>query len=380
MRIGFGTTMLCRGMRAGRLDGIGVYSRSLLNAYAAKGITPAEYYFSGVGRGLDAESCGGQRISFAPFAINALFCALTNLPSLGSGAIEKEVDIFHASDHHIPKLKATPVVATIMDAISLAHPEWASPSLRKLKNLLFSKTVAWADHVITISSFAVPDLVRYFRIPEERISVVPLGVDEDYFRTLDEETRSRVLDKYGLRPGFFIFIGTLQPRKNVERIIAAHRMLPLDIQRERPLVIVGQNGWGTAGLLPMLADLEAGGTGRWLNYVPHHDAMALMQSACALVFPSLYEGFGLPVLEAFASRLPVVTSNTTSLPEVAGDAALLVNPEDIGEICSAMTMLATTPTLRRELMEKGLLRAKELTWSRCADKTLEIYRSVLDGW
>lgn len=375
MRIGFGATLLNRGHAHGRLDGIGVYCQSLLRAQGAMGVRPRCFYWGGdPDTGLCLET---SRISALPFPAATLYSALTRRPAWGHEAVEREIDVFHAPDHRIPRLGSVPVVATVMDAIPLAHPEWASASMRWLKNRLFAESVKWADHVITISSFVLPDLVEYLHIPAERISVVPLGVDEAYFDRVEQEVRAASLDKYGLRTGFFLFIGTLQPRKNVERIIFAHRALPHAVRSAHPLVIVGQNGWGTESLMPMLAGLKDEGVGVWLDYVPRDDMFALMQSASALVFPSLYEGFGLPVLEAFASGLPVIASNTTSLPEVAGDAALLVDPENVEEIAHAMARIIVDPALAGLLREKGLARARELSWANCATRTLQVYRSMI---
>jgi len=144
-----------------------------------------------------------------------------------------------------------------------------------------------------------------------------------------------------------------------------------------PLVIAGQQGWRSDVLRQRLADLEASGFGRWLNYVPRADIFALLQSAQALVFPSLYEGFGLPVLEGFASRIPVITSNTTSLPEVAGDAALMVDPESVEQIAEAMRRCIDGVSERPALVERGLEQAKRFTWQATAERTLAVYHSML---
>jgi alpha-1,3-rhamnosyl/mannosyltransferase len=143
------------------------------------------------------------------------------------------------------------------------------------------------------------------------------------------------MEKFGLAPGYFLFVGTLQPRKNVERIVAAYKSLPSELQEERHLVIAGQAGWGSASLLTQIQSLQQEGKCSWLKYVAAEDLKTLYQCAGAFVFPSLWEGFGIPVLEAFASRVPVITSNLSSLPEVAGDAAILIDPYSVSDLREA---------------------------------------------
>jgi alpha-1,3-rhamnosyl/mannosyltransferase len=185
------------------------------------------------------------------------------------------------------------------------------------------------------------------------------------------------LEKYGLEPGFFLFIGTLQPRKNLPRILEAFQSLPDDVRKAHPLIVVGRDGWNNEELIPQLKALEQRGEGRWLSYLPQDEVMALMQSAGALVFASLYEGFGLPVIEAFAARCPVIASNTTSLPEVTGDAAWSVDPTDSASIAAAMQDVLTQADVRAQKIEKGLERAKHYSWQECARKTLAVYEKVL---
>ena len=186
-----------------------------------------------------------------------------------------------------------------------------------------------------------------------------------------------MLQKYGLKPGYFLFVGTLQPRKNVEGILAAFQALPEELRRSRGLVIAGKAGWGADALAAKLHGLRSEGACHWLQYVPADELKALYQCAGVFVFPSLWEGFGIPVLEAFASGIPVIASNVSSLPEVAGDAALLVDPQGITELRNAMERLAQDRDFAQTLIERGRLRARQMTWETCAKKTLEVYRQAL---
>ncbi|QRY80148.1 glycosyltransferase family 4 protein [Pseudomonas sp. PDNC002] len=380
MRIGLGTSVWAKGAKAGHLDGIGVYTQALWRslhqrsqaAQADFSVTPFAF-----GRELPVLECGIPQPVSGHFSAYALRAALLGPSRSVSAKVRSQVDLFHATDHHIPQLKGVPVVANVMDLIPMLHPEWASPNLRQAKNWLFGRTVRSADHIITISEYSKRDLINHLGIAADDISVTPLGVDPIYFERIGEEHRLEALAKCGVARGFFLCIGTLQPRKNLMRVLLAHQSLPADVRREHPLIVVGRNGWGADDLLPALRALEARGEGRWLDYLPQADVLALLQSATAVVFPSLYEGFGLPVVEAFAARCPVITSNSTSLPEVAGDAALLVDPLDEAAIAQAMTATIADPVAAQQRVDRGYLRARDYSWGACCEKTLAVYRQVI---
>ncbi|MFJ3484667.1 glycosyltransferase family 4 protein [Pseudomonas sp. NPDC090202] len=379
MEIGLGCTVWAAGTRAGHLDGIGTYSRALWQgldeiATARPDVHVKPYAF---GRDLPALPCGQPEQLARRFPVHALLSGFLKLPLATSGAIRKSVDIFHAPDHHIPRIAGVPTVSSVMDVIPMLHPEWIKNDLRSLKTWLFTAAIRQSDHIITISEFSKQDMVEHLGLHPDRISVTPLGVEPVYFERVSEDTRNAVLEKHGLQPGFFLFVGTLQPRKNLPRILQAFEQLPADVRKQHPLVIVGRDGWNNEDLLPKLHDLEQRGEGRWLSYLPQSDVMALLQSAAALTFPSLYEGFGLPVIEAFAARCPVIASNSTSLPEVAGDAAWLVDPWDVDSIHAAMQDVLNQPTLRDTKIEAGLARAQQYTWHECARQTLDVYHKVL---
>jgi alpha-1,3-rhamnosyl/mannosyltransferase len=264
-----------------------------------------------------------------------------------------------------------------MDAIPLSNPEWASSSFRALKNALWKKATTWADHVVTISEFSKSEIVKHFDIDAGRISVVPLGVDVRFFSPLMENEMNGVLSKYQLPENYFLFIGTLQPRKNLARVIDAHQSLPVSVRREYPLVIVGRAGWGCDDLVLRLKSMPENEPIHWLGGVDDMAKRALLQRAKALVFASLSEGFGLPVLEAFASSTPVIASNATSLPEVVGDAALLVDPLRVDDIANAMLRITGDSSLADQLKWRGLSRSRSFTWDACADKTRAIYRQMV---
>lgn len=374
MKVGFGTTVWGRGLAHDQLDGIGYYTQEVFRRLDHDHVQLRPVVFGDAGANkID----GHQTIRLGRYSSSAALAAVTGLPFAGSGLLAKEVDIFHATDHYTPKLRGVPVVATLMDAIPLSHPQWVSHRLRGLKNWLWRTSGHWADHVITISDFSCTEVAKHFRIPESRITVTPLGVDDRYFERLSGDAAEAVLGKYGVPERFFVFVGTLQPRKNVERIVQAHEALPAALRAQCPLLIVGRNGWGCDDLVAKLNACDADGPVRWLQSVNDFEKRVLMQRSTALVFPSLFEGFGLPVLEGFASQTPVITSNTTSLPEVAADAAWMLDPMDVHAMADAMATLATDQALARDFAAKGLARARTFTWDACAAHTLKVYERVL---
>lgn len=406
IRVGFGVSVLARGTRTGGIDGIGVYTRALGAALARRG--DVDLQAVSFGRAVDRASPLLRDSPLASldvreggrFAPRAVLSASLSMAFPGSRAWTRGLDVYHATDHCIPRLRDTPVVATLMDAIPLKHPEWVRVRARALKNRLWRHTASWAQSIVTISEHSRHEIIECFGVPEDRVEVVPLGVEPDRFGRLADDECQQVLSELGLQAPFFLFIGTIQPRKNVERIIAAHQRLPVSLRREMPLVLVGRHGWGCDELIRRLQALEpvarhsaalpaasvsahvpgaSDASVRWLRHVGDRQVQVLMQQAGALVFPSLHEGFGLPVLEAFASGLPVITSSTTALPEVAGDAALLVDPLDVDAIAAAMLRLSGDEGLRHRLREAGALRVREYTWERCAGRMVQVYRRVAEG-
>jgi glycosyltransferase involved in cell wall biosynthesis len=377
VRVALSLGGLCDPGLRGEVDGIGVYARQLwrrLEACPDVELHPV----AGYGRRFCAAagSIVGRFTFPCPYVPSAGLSLLTGAAFPGSSALDGSVDVFHATDAKIPKLRGVPVVATLHDAIPLANPEWATQHLRTLKNYLIRAAAQWADAVITDSIAMVPQIAEQFRIPSERITPIYPGVDERWFQRIDADVSASVIARYGLAPGFFLMVGTLQPRKNVARLLAAYRALPARIRAERQLVVVGRIGWSAEALVAQLRAATAQGEVRWLEYVVESDLRVLYQSAGAFVFPSLWEGFGFPVLEAFASGTPVVTSNLSALPEIAGEAAVLVDPYQVDAIRDAMLRLAEDEALRSHLAAAGLLRAQQFSWDACAKRVLGVYRTI----
>jgi glycosyltransferase involved in cell wall biosynthesis len=369
-RIGLGTTMIEPALHR-HLDGIGVYTRALLRHLPRAGCDVLP--FSWPHPRSRAVLSAGQ-----PLAPSFERASLSDLIMPDGHFVHVPVDVFHVTDYRVVRMDC-PVVASLHDALPHTHPEWCNPRLRGLKNWLQRKAAQKADHVIALSHFAVDELVARFGVDARRITVVPCGVDEAWLQAPDPGAVAATLAANGLRPGYFLFVGTLQPRKNVERLLDAYLALPAVVRAARQLVIVGRAGARAEGPLRRMAAARRNGAGVvWLNRLD--DAARLRHvyaGAGVFVFPSLYEGFGIPVVEAFAAGVPVLASNTTSLPEVTAGAAVEVDPLDSGAIADAMLALVRQPRLRARCIAAGRVRAAQLTWGATARQTAAVYRRLL---
>lgn len=373
MRIGFGVTALCNGLSGGGLDGIGHYTREIMSRIASAPqveLVPFSFRAS-----IPSDMCQGVQLGH--YSVNTSWSVATGTNFFGMGDLVKRVELIHATDHYVPRGKPTPMVATLMDAMPLSHPQWSRSEFRDIKNFLWKRAVNWADEVITISDYSKIELSKWAGISLEKITVIPLAVDERWFSSVSSDAFARVRQLYQLPETFFISIGTLQPRKNVESTIWAHRALSPAERVRTPLLIIGRAGWKCEEVMKLIEEDSLSGAVRWLKHVPDADLLPVLKLASALVFPSLGEGFGLPVLEAFAASVPVITSNTTSLPEVTGEAAITLNPMDIDAISRAMQQVLEDQSLVLMLKQRGLARAREFTWQSCADATLQVYRKML---
>ena len=280
-----------------------------------------------------------------------------------------ELDVFHTSDWLEPPSRC-PKVTTIHDLAIFKYPETFVP--RGGHNIVenMKRKLAWVKKesrlIIAVSENTKRDIVEVLGIPEDRIRVVYEAADEIFSKQYSVNSIQPIKKKYGIEGKYILAVGTREPRKNIDRVIEAHNLL-ISQYPDLSLVIAGKFGWGEEKLKIKNEKLKI------LGYVPKEDLAPLYAGAECFVYPSLYEGFGLPVLEAMSSRCPVVTSNASSLPEVAGNAAVLVNPENIEDIAGGIERAMEN---RTELIKKGLTRAKEFSWEKTARQTLKIYEEV----
>lgn len=374
LAVGLSSSVLGAGGSASRPDGIGTYTRELEQALQDVGVCVRRVAApTRVGWKLVRSRTASLNFPLPLPYLNAA-AALLGVRVPFAASIEREIDVYHATDYMAPRLRRTPVVATLYDAIPLAHPAWTNPRLRTIKNWLLRSCAQSADVVIAISQAAVSELVDLYGIAQSKIRVVPMGVNARWFRTPDAAALARVLAEHGLRAGYFLHVGTLQPRKNLDALITAYERLPAQIRSQRQLVLVGKYGWAADALRTRLLALRQQRNVCWIDYVSEETLHALYYGAGAFVFPSLAEGFGLPLLEALAAGLPVVASDLPVLREVAGEHARFVSPHSIEEIAHAMTR-EVEPQNALSVSERQH-HARRFSWHDCALATLAVYREA----
>jgi glycosyltransferase involved in cell wall biosynthesis len=295
--------------------------------------------------------------------------------------VRQPPDVLFVPAHVLPLVHPRRSVVTVHDLGYLSYPEAHKAADRRYLDWSTRWNAAQAAAVLADSQATKDDLVRAYRADPGRVHVIYLGRDEALIAVRDPEGLAAVRGRYGLAERYLLYVGTLQPRKNLSRLIDAFARLvgtpagaaePAGLQ----LVLAGRQGWLYDDLYAQVQRLGLAGRVRFPGYVADADLAALYSGALAFIFPSLYEGFGMPVLEAQACGVPVMTSNNSSLPEVAGDAALLVDPHDVDAIAAAMARLAADPVLRADLAERGLANVKRFSWEKCARETLAVLEQV----
>ena len=282
------------------------------------------------------------------------------------------IDVYHSPDFTLPPVqRGTRTLLTVHDLSFIRDPESATPVLRRYLNAVVPRSVQRADHVLADSIATQNDLMELYGTPPEKISVLYAGVSAAFRPITDTAALRAVRTKYQLSAvPFILAVGTLQPRKNYVRLIQAFSHQPSDIQ----LVIAGGKGWLYDSIFAEVARLKLQERVLFPGFVADADLPALYSAARVLAYPSLYEGFGLPMLEAMACGTPVVTSTASCLPEVAGDAALCVPPTDVDALAEALQTALSDERARADLKAKGLARAKEFTWEKAARALIHHYQ------
>jgi glycosyltransferase involved in cell wall biosynthesis len=309
------------------------------------------------------------------------FSRLPTLLTIGQAQISREVrknslEITHDPTGVAPiQLAAGGKVTTIHDVIPFIYPETSTTLDWLIYRFWLPLAVRRLDAIITVSTQSKEDIVRFLPVDEDKITVVPLAAGGAY-RPLAGNEVAAALQKYEISKPYILYVGSLESRKNLPRLLEAYAQLRR-WSEQWTMVIVGARKWKYAPIFETVQRLGLEPYVDFTGYVEEEDLPALYNGADLFVFPSLYEGFGLPVLEAMACGTPVVTSNTSSLPEVAGDAALLVDPYDVEEIAAAMRSILEDEALAADLRERGLVRAKEFSWKRTARETIAVYEKVL---
>lgn len=283
--------------------------------------------------------------------------------------------LFHATEHLLMPLRGIPTVLTVHDLIFHHLPEHHKPLNRWYLTWTLPLYCRRADHVIAVSEATRQDLLTIYRLPPEKVSVVYEAPAPHFHPALAAE-QDRVRSAYGLPDRYLLYVGTIEPRKNLTRLLAAWATL-YHAGEAPPLVIVGKRGWLSDGFFAALEASPARDGVIMTGYVDDADLPALYSAAVAFVFPSLYEGFGLPPLEAMACGTPVACAASPPLPEIVGDAALTFNPTDVAAMADALCRIVADADLREELREHGLTRAATFSWDRAAQVTRVVYTRLL---
>jgi glycosyltransferase involved in cell wall biosynthesis len=268
-----------------------------------------------------------------------------------------------------------PKVCTIHDLSHIHYPEYHPKE--RIKFLNRHLNINNADHIITGSNFIRNELINIFNIPQDKISSIYHGISK-IFRPRQSNKIKKALLAYNLHEkSYLLSVGTLEPRKNLERLIQAFKRLPEQLRKKHPLVLIGIKGWNTQRLEKLTRSLINKEQIYCLGYLPEADLPYLYSGAYGFIYISIYEGFGLPLLEAMASGIPTLASNESAMPEVVGDAAMLVNPFDIDRITDKLNQLINDLTLRDRLKQLGPIQAAKFSWESCIENTIAVYRQTL---
>ncbi len=288
-------------------------------------------------------------------------------------ALHDRFDAFFCPLNVVPLAMRRPSVVTVHDLAFLRFPERFRPARRRYLAVLARLSVRRAAHVLTVSEFTRREVVDLLGVPSEKVTATPNGRDER-LGPLPADAVARFRETQSLPERFLLFLGTLEPRKNLPALLRAYAGVADVVGM--PLVVAGGKGWMYEPIFELVGELGLRERVRFAGFVPREDLAAWYNAATALVYPSLYEGFGLPPLEALQCGTPVITSNTSSLPEVVGDAALTVDPTSVAALGDALVRIATDAALREELRSRGPAQAARFSWERTAAGTLQALRTV----
>ncbi len=299
----------------------------------------------------------------------------TALPAL---LAKRRIDLIHGTLNVLPLARRIPGVLTIHDVSFLLFPERFLPGRRRYLTTFTRLSARGARRVMTSSQNTKSDVVKLLGVSEDRVRVVYLGVDDRFRESIEPDRLARFRDEHHLPDQFFLFMGTLEPRKNLVRLLNAyHAARRAGV--EWPLVIAGAKGWMYDEIFDRVKALGIEGHVQFPGYVPDEDQPLWYRAAGAFVYPSLYEGFGLPVAEAMACGCPVLTARNSSLVEVAGEAAILVDAEDGSCISEGLCRIAGDSVLREDLIRRGRDQSRRFEWRRTAEQVVQVYAEALEG-
>jgi alpha-1,3-rhamnosyl/mannosyltransferase len=293
--------------------------------------------------------------------------------NFNKGVRLKPYDVYHEPNYLALRFEG-PTVITVHDLSWIRFPETHPAERVKAMDRFFEPALRKAALLLTDSAFIRNEVIETFRLDPASVVSIPLGLDP-LFRPMSPEQTLPVLQRLGLRHGgYFLSVGTLEPRKNMQATVAAYSRLPEAVRKRYPLVLAGMKGWHTSKLENLLRPLVDKGQVQMLGYLERSELATVMAGALTMVYPSLYEGFGLPPLEAMGCGVPPITSTASCLPEVVGDSGLSVDAADVEGLSAAMQRMVADTAMREELSARALQRSAQFTWARCVQETQAAYR------
>jgi glycosyltransferase involved in cell wall biosynthesis len=370
MHVGFDITPL-----AGQRTGVGTYCHYLLKHLLRIG----ECRVTGFSASLPPprldgfETLARRRLKIPTRALYASWerFRLPRIESLMPG-----INVYHATNYFLPPSRSVKRVVTFHDLAFIRWPELCSPKISGLFARNAARFAAEADAVIACSESTRADTIELLGADPGKVAVVYEAVDEDFAPVDRSEAASRLERAYGIRGPFVLFVGTVEPRKNLRALVEAFARIAGDVPHT--LVLAGGPGWNSAPVFEAVERLGLGERVVCTGFVSNHSDLACFYSAADLfVFPSLYEGFGLPLLEAMTCGCPITAAKTSSIPEVAGAAALYFDPASPGDIAACIKSLLEDAPMRSGLAAKGLVQAAKFSWDTCAQATLDVYKRVM---
>ncbi len=371
MRIGIDVSPLTL-----QLTGVGAYLKSLLRHMLPQQDKDRLLGLSSGMRAMDHESLEGiSAHRHIKIPTRLLYQAWSAFGLPRADRLLGGVDVYHATNYFLPPVARARRVLTIYDLAFLKHPEWCSPKIVGPFARNVPRFAREADAILTCSQATKLDIVECCGVDPEKITVA-YGAADASLNPMPRESAAEALRlRYGIEGPFLLFVSTLEPRKNVLNLLRAFERLLSEIPHT--LLLVGGQGWQSEALETLLAPLETEGRVRRMGYVPSRDELPAFYGAADLfVFPSLYEGFGLPVIEALACGCPVLTANNSSLPEVGGEAARYVQAESPKSIAEGIQQVLSNAVLQDEMRHKGLEQARRFSWDASARVTLDLYRRL----
>ncbi len=320
------------------------------------------------------DNCSVNESHFSGFIYRSIMNIIPVPYSLFFG---KKAELTHFFNYIVPPFVHGKKVVTIHDMVIRAFPETVRFRTKQLLLTGMKKSMKRADVIITDSEFSRSEIIKYYPQFADKIRVVYCGVNREKFYHIDDSERiEKTLKSLGIEGDYFLYLGTIEPRKNLGRLIEAYGILKKKYGEVPSLVMAGGKGWLNSGIYSRVKELGLEDSVIFTKYIPDEDICPLMNGACAFVFPSVYEGFGMPPLEAMACGVPVVSSTEASLPEVVGDCAVKVDAYSPESIAEGMYRVWSDRELAADLAARGMKRAEEFTWHRFSERLHEIYRAV----